>query len=65
MLVIVHRADEWAKENITWLLKNSLFHRPAAQSRILMVGRSAEQWPRTQGILDSHRAVTSAQRVAG
>jgi len=64
LLAIVQHADEWTAQNLTWLLKNPLFHRAAARTRILMVAPSASRWPAVRAILDTYQAATSGQGVS-
>jgi hypothetical protein len=63
LLVIVQHADQWTAPNLTWLLKNALFHRSDTQTRILMVASSAGRWPEIRALLDTYQAATSGQPV--
>ena len=61
LLLIVDYADRWLLTNLTWLLKNALLHQTGVATRVLMVARTADAWPRVRGILDTYQAATSSQ----
>jgi hypothetical protein len=60
LLVIVDYADRWLLTNLTWLFKNTLLHQTGVATRILMLARTADAWPRIRGILDVYQAGTSS-----
>jgi tetratricopeptide (TPR) repeat protein len=65
LLVIVDYADRWLLTNLTWLLKNALMHQAGTATRVLMVARTADAWPRVRAVLDTHQADTSSQHLPG
>jgi tetratricopeptide (TPR) repeat protein len=60
VLLIIDYTDRWLLTNLTWVLKNSLLHRPGIVTRVLMVARTTDAWPRVRGILDTYQAATSS-----
>jgi tetratricopeptide (TPR) repeat protein len=64
LLVIVDYADRWLLQNLTWLIKNRLLHHKDVATRVIMVGRTADAWPRIRGILDSYQAGMSSQLLS-
>jgi hypothetical protein len=65
LLMIVEHTDRWLLTNLTWLLKNALLHQPGTATRVLMVARTADGWPRVRAILDTYQADTSSQHLPG
>lgn len=63
LLMIVDHADRWLLTNLTWLLKNALLHQSGTATRVLMVARTADGWPRVRAILDTYQAGTSSQHL--
>ena len=61
LLLVVDYADRWMLSNLTWLLKNALLHQTGVPTRVLMLARTADAWPRIRGVLDTHQAQTSSQ----
>ena len=61
LLMLVDYADRWFLTNMTWLFKNALLHQTGVATRVLLVARTADAWPRIRGILDTHQASTSSQ----
>jgi tetratricopeptide (TPR) repeat protein len=61
LLVIVDYADRWLLTNLTWLFKNSLLHKTGVKTRVLMIARTPDSWPRIRGVLDAYQASTSSQ----
>lgn len=62
--MVVDYADRWLLTNLTWLFKNALLHKTGVATRILMLARTANAWPRIRGILDTYQAGTSSQPLA-
>jgi len=60
LLVIIDYADRWLLTNLAWLLKNALLHRTGVVTRVLMMGRTTDAWPRVRGILDTYQAGISS-----
>jgi len=63
LLVIVDYADRWLLTNLTWLFKNALLHQAGVATRVLMVARTADAWPRIHAILDARQADVSRQSL--
>ena len=61
LLLVVDYADRWLLTNLTWLLRNALLHHPGIATRILMIARTADAWPRLRDVLDGHEAAPSTQ----
>ncbi|MFJ1871090.1 tetratricopeptide repeat protein [Streptomyces chartreusis] len=60
LLIIIDYADRWRLTHLTWLFKNNLLHHTGVPTRVLMVARTADAWPRIRGILDTYQAGTSS-----
>ncbi|SBT40997.1 tetratricopeptide repeat protein [Micromonospora narathiwatensis] len=56
VLLVVDYADRWPLSHLTWLFSNSLLHRRDVPARILLIARSAEQWPAIRATLANHMA---------
>jgi tetratricopeptide (TPR) repeat protein len=56
VLLVVDYADRWPLSHLTWLFSNALLHRPDVPARILLVARSADQWPAIRATLANHMA---------
>jgi tetratricopeptide (TPR) repeat protein len=56
VLLVVDYADRWPLSHLTWLFSNALLHRPDAPARILLIARSADQWPAIRATLANHMA---------
>jgi hypothetical protein len=65
LLMLVDHVDRWRLANLTWLLKNALLHQAGTTTRVLMVARTADVWPRVRAILDTYQADTSSQELPG
>ncbi|MEU1182532.1 tetratricopeptide repeat protein [Streptomyces sp. NPDC005820] len=63
IVLLVDYADRWPLTHLTWLLSNSLLHRPGVRTRVLMLARTAESWPAVRGALANHQAGTSIQQL--
>jgi hypothetical protein len=63
LLLIIDYADRWRLTNLTWLMKNALLHRTGVSTRVLMIARTPDAWPRIRGILDAYQAGTSSQQL--
>jgi tetratricopeptide (TPR) repeat protein len=50
VLVIVDQADRWPLDDLVWLFGNRLVHQ-GVPTRILLVARSADLWPRVRALL--------------
>jgi hypothetical protein len=59
-LVIVDEADRWPLSHLTWLLSNTLFHQ-AVPTRVLLVARTYDAWPRLRAAVTGLQAGTSSQ----
>lgn len=64
LLMIVDYADRWPHSHLTWLFSNALLHQIEVPVRILLLGRTADAWPRLRGALANQQAGTSSQEVA-
>jgi hypothetical protein len=62
-LVIVGDADRWPLSHLTWLLSNTLFHQ-AVPTRVLLVARTYDAWPRLRAAVACLQAGTSSQFLA-
>ena len=61
LLMVVDYADRWLLTNLSWLLRNALLHQTGVVTRVLMIARNTDAWPRVRGILDAYQAGTSSQ----
>ena len=59
VLLIVDYADQWPLSHLTWLLRNALLHQPGVKSRVLLIGRSADNWPALRASLANLQVGTS------
>jgi hypothetical protein len=63
LLMVVDYADRWLLTNLSWLLRNALLHQTGVVTRVLMIARTTDAWPRVRGILDAYQAGTSSQAL--
>lgn len=63
LLIVVDYADRWLLTNLSWLLRNALLHQTGVVTRVLMIARTTDAWPRVRGILDVYQAGTSSQSL--
>lgn len=61
LLLIVDYADRWPLSHLTWLFSNSLLHRPAVRTRLLLLARGGDGWPAVRAALANLQAGASAQ----
>ncbi|MFI8083068.1 tetratricopeptide repeat protein [Kitasatospora sp. NPDC086009] len=54
VLVLVDYADRWPLSDLSWLFHNMMLRQPVP-ARVLLIGRSAGQWPALRGKLDRLR----------
>jgi hypothetical protein len=59
-LVIIDDADRWPLSHLTWLLSNTLFHQ-AVPTRVLLVARTYDAWPRLRAAVACLQTGTSSQ----
>jgi tetratricopeptide (TPR) repeat protein len=63
LLMVADYADRWLLTNLSWLLRNALLHQTGVVTRVLMIARTTDAWPRVRGILDAYQAGTSSQSL--
>jgi hypothetical protein len=65
VLLIIDNADNWTMSALAGLLSNKLFRRPDGEkrTRILMIGRTLDDWPGIRHELISGQPATSSQRI--
>ncbi|GAB4051434.1 tetratricopeptide repeat protein [Catellatospora paridis] len=63
ILLVVDYADRWPITHLTWLLSNALLHQVGVPSRVLLIARSLDAWPRIAATLANQDAGTSAQAL--
>jgi hypothetical protein len=63
VLLIIDNADHWPKSSLARLLSNKLFRRPdgGKRTRILMIGRTLDDWPEVRYKLISGQPAISSQ----
>ena len=61
LLMIVDYAERWQLTNLTWLFKNAMLHQPGVPTRVLLIARTADSWPRIRAMLDGYQPHTSSQ----
>jgi tetratricopeptide (TPR) repeat protein len=61
LLMIVDYADRWQLANLTWLFKNAMLHQAGVPTRVLLIARTADAWPRVRAMLDTYQSDTSSQ----
>jgi tetratricopeptide (TPR) repeat protein len=65
LLMIVDYADRWLLTNLTWLFKNAMLHQAGVPTRVLLIARTADAWPRVRAMLDGYQPDTSSQFLPG
>jgi hypothetical protein len=66
VLLIVDRADRWPASYLALLLTNALFRRRPGgrrRTRVLLIGTTADDWPRLRHKLSGGQPATSSQRL--
>jgi tetratricopeptide (TPR) repeat protein len=63
LLLIVDYADRWPATHLAMLLSNRLFRHRSVRTRILMVARTADDWPAIRHKLISEQPALSSQRL--
>lgn len=64
LLLIVDYADQWPLTHLTWLLSNALLHQLGVPTRVLLLARTLDAWPRVRATLANQQAATSAQALS-
>lgn len=64
VLLIVDYADRWPRTHLMLLLSNRLLRHSDVRTRVLLVARTADDWPGMRGELDRLRAGTSSHLLA-
>jgi tetratricopeptide (TPR) repeat protein len=64
VLLVVDYADRWSLSHLTWLMSNTLLHRPQP-ARVLLLGRSASAWAPLSAALENHRVRLDLMPLAG
>ncbi|MFI6009129.1 tetratricopeptide repeat protein [Streptomyces sp. NPDC051243] len=63
LLLIVDYADQWPLTHLIWLLSNALLHQTGVRTRILLLARTTNDWPRVRAALANLQAATSSQKL--
>jgi Tetratricopeptide repeat len=61
LLLIVDYADRWPLTHLVMLLSNRLFRQSEVRTRVLLLARTADDWPRVRAELVSEQPGTSSQ----
>jgi tetratricopeptide (TPR) repeat protein len=64
LLLVVDYADRWPITHLTWLLSNALLHQIGVRTRVMLLARTLDAWPRVAATFANQNVSTSAQALA-